>query len=364
MKLITISNLKSFYNILLDSFVSPYAKKDDEGNMIKDTYLRKDEANKLVREYAGTPDNAKHADKATNADTAAVCTGNAATATKLETARKISVAIDGGAASETTFDGTSDVSLSLANPSSKEVNSFFRQPNTSYSVGDIVYVKGVNMKYRLSCVTAGTTGADELSTSLEVGIYITDGTVLWIIEDTTQSDAVGDITLHPTLLAGHVLADGATVKASEYPRLLAWVQENSMTGTDDAHYTYDASADTLKLPNAQGRVLQGGKAISAMEAGLPEIWGRLQTLGIDQPASIFPEDTAAGGAVFHQGAFTTKGNVQDFNNTRGISSHETVTHPFKLSSVLTFYASKYNAIYGASATVQPPAITLLAQIKY
>lgn len=198
-----------------------------------------------------------------------------------------------------------------------------------------------------------------------VGTYITDGTVTWIIEDATQADAVGDITLHPTLLAGHVLANGATVKASEYPRLLAWVQDNAMTGDDDAHYTYDASADTLKLPNAQGRVLQGGRAISAMEAGLPEIWGRLQTLGYDQPASIFPEDaTADGTGVFNQGAFTTKGNVQDFNNTRGISSHETVTHPFKLSSVLTFYASKYNAIYGASATVQPPAITMLAQIKY
>lgn len=353
MKLITLSNLKSFYNILLDGFVSPYAKKDDEGNMIKDTYLRKDEASKLVREYAGTPDNAKHADKATNADTAAVCTGNAATATKLETARKISVAIDGGAASETTFDGTSDVSLSLANPSSKEVNSFFRQPNTSYSVGDIVYVKGVNMKYRLSCVTAGTTGADELSTSLEVGIYIADGTVLWIIEDTTQSDAVGDITLHPTLLAGHILANGATVKASEYPRLLAWVQENAMTGDDDAHYTYDATADTLKVPNAQGRVLQGGETITAMEAGLPNITGSIDASSSPSVDQAFGETqksfTIESGAL--AGIYKTQSLVSD------VSSGETLCG-------ITIDASKSNSIYGSSTTVQPPAITLLAQIRY
>lgn len=345
MKLITLSNLKSFYNILLDSFVSPYAKKDDEGNMIKDTYLRKDEANKLVREYAGTPDNAKHADKATNADTAAVCTGNAATATKLETARKISVAIDGGAASETTFDGTSDVSLSLANPSPKEVNSFFRQPNTSYSVGDIVYVKGVNMKYRLSCVTAGTTGADELSTSLEVGIYIADGTVLWIIEDTTQSDAVGDITLHPALLAGHVLADGATVKASEYPRLLAWMQENAMTGTDDAHYTYDASADTLKLPNASDRFLQAGNAVAVKAAGLPNIAGTIEQ-----------GDYWNAPNCYGSGAFTAM--------QKGCTSWNRNTPVTTSPGGFSFDASRSSAIYGASATVQPPAITLLAQIKY
>ena len=328
MKLITISNLKSFYNILLDSFVSPYAKKDDEGNMIKDTYLRKDEANKLIREYT---DNAMHADAAD-------------TATKLETARKISVAIDGGAASETTFDGTSDVSLSLANPSSKEVNSFFRQPNTSYSVGDIVYVKGVNMKYRLSCVTAGTTGADELSTSLEVGIYITDGTVLWIIEDTTQSDAVGDITLHPTLLAGHILANGATVKASEYPRLLQWVQENAMTGDDDAHYTYDSTADTLKVPNAQGRVLQGGDAIAAVAAGLPNITGH-----------IAPWVTTFGGKSA-SGVFQT---INDSNIADGFyCDGRTASYGY------SFDASRTSPLYGASDTVQPRAITMLPQIKY
>ena len=329
MKLITLSNLKSFYNILLDGFVSPYAKKDDEGNMIKDTYLRKDEANKLVRKYAGTPDNAKHADKAT----------------KLETARKISVVIDGGAASETTFDGTSDVSLSLANPSPKEVNSFFRQPNTSYSVGDIVYVKGVNMKYRLSCVTAGTTGADELSTSLEVGIYIADGTVLWIIEDTTQSDAVGDITLHPTLLAGHVLADGATVKASEYPRLLAWVQDNAMTGDDDAHYTYDESADTLKLPNASDRFLQAGSAVAVKAAGLPNIAGTIEQ-----------NDYWNAPNCYGSGAFTAM--------QKGCTSWTRNTPVTTALGGFSFDASRSSAIYGASATVQPPAITLLAQIKY
>ena len=40
--------------------------------------------------------------------------------------------------------------------------SIFRQPSTAYAVGDVVYVKGAGAKYRLACVTAGTTSADEL----------------------------------------------------------------------------------------------------------------------------------------------------------------------------------------------------------
>lgn len=130
-----------------------------------------------------------------------------------------------------------------------------------------------------------------------VGTYLTDGTVTWIIEDATQADAVGDITLHPTLLPGHVLANGATVKASEYPRLLAWVLDNAMTGEDAAHYTYDESADTLKLPNAQGRFLQSGNALGVKEAGLPNITGRTVLGGYLRffyhcPTSIYHSDSS------------------------------------------------------------------------
>lgn len=61
----------------------------------------------------------------------------------------------------------------------------FRQPSTSYAVGDVVYVKGAGAKYRLACVTAGTTSADELAipSGAKAGDSITDGTAIWKVEE-------------------------------------------------------------------------------------------------------------------------------------------------------------------------------------
>lgn len=376
MKLITLSNLKSFYNILLDGFVSPYAKKDDEGNMIKDTYLRKDEANKLVREYAGAPDNAKHADKATkadkaaladnaihadaadtatsatNADKAAACTGNAATATKLETARKISVAIDGGAASETTFDGTSDVSLSLANPSSKEVNSFFRQSNTSYSVGDIVYVKGEGAKYYLLCTTAGTTGSGDITLPSPIAEKdtVTDGAVTWTIrkigsEVVMPIGGILPFAGNGAVPAGYLLCDGAAVSRTMYPDLF------SVIGT-----TYGAGdgSTTFNLPdyNTAERFAQGSTVAGTVkQAGLPNITGSFY---------IGPHKTGSPIVFNTEGAFSTNEMPQPTENSTYGWDKTTI----KLLYKCVFDASKSNAIYGNSTTVQPNALTCRYIVKY
>lgn len=63
--------------------------------------------------------------------------------------------------------------------------SIFRQPSTAYAVGDVVYVKGAGAKYRLACVTAGTTSADELAipSGAKAGDSITDGTAIWKVEE-------------------------------------------------------------------------------------------------------------------------------------------------------------------------------------
>lgn len=53
---------------------------------------------------------------AASADTAAACTGNSASATKLATARTVSVYINGQAAGSFTFDGSGDVRLDLTMP--------------------------------------------------------------------------------------------------------------------------------------------------------------------------------------------------------------------------------------------------------
>lgn len=147
---------------------------------------------------------------------------------------------------------------------------------------------------------------------MKAGQYITDGTAIFILDDVRDGNRVGDIVLKPTLNDGYIKANGATVKASEYPRLLKFAQDNNLCvsntewSADSAtKYVYDASADTLKVPNVVDRVLQGADVLVTKDAGLPDIKGE------------------------------------------------------------TFFAaSKSNAIYGSSDTVQPPACCLIVQIKY
>lgn len=178
----------------------------------------------------------------------------------------------------------------------------------------------------------------------KAGQLITDGDVVWIIDDVRDGARVGDIILRPTLRDGYIKANGATVKASEYPRLLAWVQESNMAitaeqyKTDCSKYVYDGAQDKLTLPNMTGRVLQGGEIVKSVEAGLPNITGYFGNT----------EETShiSGGAFIE--ISTSSGASGD--NRGGIN--------------WKFDASRANPIYGSSDTVQPPALSLIAQIKY
>lgn len=180
--------------------------------------------------------------------------------------------------------------------------------------------------------------------AIKAGQLIQDGDVTWIVDDVRDGARVGDIILRPTLRDGYIKANGATVKASEYPRLLAWAQEAGQTITaeqyaqDCSKYVYDRAADTLMLPNMTGRVLQGGEQVRSVEAGLPNIKGTLKNALLDN---------AVGNGVFRVFANGSSGGGSG-NNKMG----------------LMFDASASNPIYGASETVQPPALTMIAQIKY
>lgn len=186
--------------------------------------------------------------------------------------------------------------------------------------------------------------------AIKAGQLIQDGDVTWIVDDVRDGARVGDIILRPTLRDGYIKANGATVKASEYPRLLAWVQETGQTVTaeqysqDCSKYVYDRAADTLTLPNMTGRVLMGGDQVRSVEAGLPNITG-----GPLAPfRTVNGESKDAGALMQHadQGTHTEGGG----NYQKAVS--------------IMFDASASNPIYGASSTVQPPAIALIAQIKY
>ena len=195
----------------------------------------------------------------------------------------------------------------------------------------------------------------------KAGQLIKDGDAVWIIDDVRDGARVGDIILRPTLRDGYIKANGATVKASEYPRLLAWVQEAGMIvtaeqyKTDCSKYVYDRAQDRLTLPNATGRVLQGGESVKSVEAGLPNIeiryrdrvytyeWGWQQ----GQENKILED----------------KRKQVTLTNPDGQYSYSAGSGSV-YGGIVTLDASKSNPIYGASATVQPPALSLIAQIKY
>lgn len=229
--------------------------------------------------------------------------------------------------------------------------------NKAYSIGDIAYSSYLPSWARLECVTAGTT-ADTVPSSMATvssgGVLISDGTVTWIVDDVRDGNRVGDIVLKPTLNDGYIKANGATVKASEYPRLLKFAQDNNLCVSDSewsnnsaTKYVYAASADTLKVPNAIGRVLQGENELSTKSAGLPNITG-----------AVVPGDTE-----FGWGAGTSaSGAFSDY--TTGFSRLGMDEQYVNRGNGFTFDASRSSSIYGNSDTVQPPACCLIAQIKY
>lgn len=179
--------------------------------------------------------------------------------------------------------------------------------------------------------------------AIKAGQLIEDGAVRWIVDDVRDGARVGDIILRPTLRDGYIKANGATVKASEYPRLLAWAQEAGQTITaeqyaqDCSKYVHDRAADTLTLPNMTGRVLQGGESVKSVKAGLPNIDVKIRTEYVDKASG--------------------KGEVSVFVNKPSTGRGGTSGSSFII-------CTSSNPIYGASKTVQPPALTMIAQIKY
>lgn len=226
--------------------------------------------------------------------------------------------------------------------------------NKAYAIGDIAYSSYLPSWARLECVKAGTTATYvpyALTTTKIAGQYITDGTAIFILDDIRDGNRVGDIVLKPTLNNCYIKANGATVRASEYPRLLKFAKDNNLCVSDSewmansaTKYVYDASADTLKVPNAMGRVLQGTEVLATREAGLPNITGGFSRI------YIYNDKVDANGAF----------NFDGYNSSNGIVNNGTSNK----ATAFSFDASRCSSVYGNSNTVQPPACCLIAQIKY
>lgn len=136
-----------------------------------------------------------------------------------------------------------------------------------------------------------------------------------------------------TVPEGFLACNGAGISASTYSALYAVIGN-----------TYGGDSTTFNLPNAESnKFLQGNSTPGTVKAaGLPEITGTFGFTGGSTTKSV-------------AGAFATKSSYNTLNHYS--SSGNT-------SQILSFSAARSNRIYGASTTVQPPALTVRFIIKY
>ncbi len=137
----------------------------------------------------------------------------------------------------------------------------------------------------------------------------------------------------PTPPAGYLKADGRAAGRETYPELFRVI--GTTFGEGDGQTIFN-------LPDLIDRFAQGSEEPGEkVDAGLPNVTGKLS-------------DIVAGGGVAGTGAISM--------SEAGGSAVLTTTGPVKYTS-FSFNASHSSSLYGASSTVQPPALTLLSCIK-
>ena len=134
--------------------------------------------------------------------------------------------------------------------------------------------------------------------------------------------------------SGCLLCNGAAVSRTIYAALFEAI------GTT---YGGGDGSTTFNLPNLTDKFIQGsGTAGTVKGAGLPEIRGNFYTGGL----------MTVGDGAFGTWNFSGDGLRLDYSGS------------FKTGKSHDFYASRCSSVYGASTTVQPPALTMRYYIKY
>ena len=132
----------------------------------------------------------------------------------------------------------------------------------------------------------------------------------------------------------YLLCNGAAVSRTTYAALFAAVGTTYGTGN---------GSTTFNLPDMTDKFIQGsGTAGEVKAAGLPDITGHT-----GYNVGLVEGNTPTSGAFYKSGAALSFAGGSYTANTN-----------------VQFSAAKSNAIYGASTTVQPPALTMRYYIKY
>lgn len=169
------------------------------------------------------------------------------------------------------------------------------------------------------------------------GQLISYGTAVWKVKKIGNGELpAGTMQMFAgnTIPAGWLLCDGSAISRTDYSELF------EVIGT-----TYGAGdgSTTFNLPNLIDRFLQGSATAGTYKAaGLPNITG------------WFGQRTSSN---------TIADNVLFTKNTSGVNSEDIAAGAVGSGKVY-FDASRVSSVYGASTTVQPPALTMLPIIKY
>ena len=247
--------------------------------------------------------------------------------------------------------------------------------NRSYTVGDIAYSRHLPSWVRLECVKAGTTAGSmpNLAAVSQCGVMITDGSVVWIVDDLRDGTPIGAVRASVYVPAGYIKANGATVQRADYPRLLAYIERNTLwtsyPNTYPGLFGFGDRSTTFILPNWVDRMVQytADGIGDAIAAGLPNIVGRITSssgYGLWWGAA---NDGAK--EIYNPSISALQLSNEDFNgkakggpNPMGLGAP--ATDGAQQNNTIRLDAARSNPIYGRSSTVQPAAIKLIPIIRY
>lgn len=208
--------------------------------------------------------------------------------------------------------------------------------------------------YVLPVASASTLGGVKVGS----GLVITDG----VLSATGGGggNPIGHIDWQMIVFPNYLKLDGDTLANAsvDYAALLSFAQTNNLIASDTTNkalFQYDSETDVLTLPNYIDLVLQGGNSVEEKEAGLPNIKGQFA------PSDNVSSQTESSG--LGTGPFTVDNPTIAISGGGGYGVGYVSTTATRKD--IGFDASQANSIYSDTVnTVQPPAISLIPQIKY
>ena len=214
------------------------------------------------------------------------------------------------------------------------------------NVGDI-FTDHFGRKYEV--IVGGTPPPQPINIMNKV-----NGIIEWGDLRLIDAGETGRITWQYSLIPGYLKLGGQTINdfSVSYQKLLDFFNNNSLIASTQADYNdnkalcyYDSGTDVMIMPDFLDKTVWGGNSIEEKEAGLPNINGSV---------------------VFYWGNFTSHTGAITPSNLRGKNAFQggsSVSQSIDIYEGMSFNASQSNPIYGNSTTVQPPAISLIPQIK-